>query len=103
MNEARVVSVQNINTLKVKKLNSQLGQGMIEYIIIGALIAIAAIAVYSAWGRTTRNQTAGIARELAGKTVDITKVEDAANAAAGRANDPQKEGMASYNYANDQK
>jgi Flp pilus assembly pilin Flp len=81
----------------------QRGQGMVEYIVIGALIAIAAIAVYSAWGRTTRDQSAGLARELAGKTADMAKVQDAANAAAGRANDPQKEGMARYNYANDQK
>lgn len=81
----------------------QHGQGMVEYIVIGALIAIAAIAVYSAWGRTTRNQTAGLARELAGKTADMDKVLDASNAAAGRANDPKKEGMSSYNFANDQK
>jgi Flp pilus assembly pilin Flp len=81
----------------------QRGQGMVEYIVIGALIAIAAIAVYSAWGRTTRNQSAGLARELAGKTADMDKVLDASNAAAGRANDPKKEGMSSYNFANDQK
>ncbi len=81
----------------------QSGQGMVEYIVIGALIAIAAIAVYSAWGRTTRNQSAGLARELAGKTADMGKVLDASNAAAGRANDPKKEGMSSYNFANDQK
>ena len=79
------------------------GQGMMEYIIIAALIAVAAIGIYSAWGRTTRLQSAGIAQELAGKTADMPNVQDAANAAAGRANDPQKAGMASYNYANDQK
>lgn len=84
---------------------AQQGQGMVEYIIIGALIAIAAIAVYSAWGRTTRSQTAVITKELAGKdtTTTMANVNDAQNAAAGRANDPQKAGMAGYNYANDQK
>jgi Flp pilus assembly pilin Flp len=76
---------------------------MMEYIIIAALIAIASIAVYSAFGRTTRNQSAGLAKELAGTGVDMSKVNDAQNAAAGRANDPLKEGMAQYNYANDQK
>lgn len=83
---------------------AQQGQGMIEYIVIGALIAIAAIAVYSAWGRTTRNQTAVITKELAGKDTSATmgNVLDASNAAAGRANDPQKAGMGRYNYANDQ-
>lgn len=44
----------------------QAGQGMTEYIIIVALIAIAAIAVYQYFGQTVRNQTAAIAQELAG-------------------------------------
>lgn len=39
---------------------------MTEYIIIVALIAIAAIAVYQLFGRTVRSQTAAIAQELAG-------------------------------------
>jgi hypothetical protein len=77
---------------------------MVEYIIICALIAIAAIAVYSAWGRTARSQSATITKELAGKdtTTTMGNVQDAANAAAGRANDPNKAGMGRYNYANDQ-
>lgn len=39
---------------------------MTEYIIIVAMIAIAAIAVYQYFGQTVRNQTASIAEELAG-------------------------------------
>jgi Flp pilus assembly pilin Flp len=35
------------------------GQGMTEYIIIVALIAVAAIAVYQLFGATVRNQTGG--------------------------------------------
>lgn len=46
--------------------NRQRGQGMTEYIIIVALIAIAAIAVYQYFGRTVRDQTAAVAQELAG-------------------------------------
>ncbi len=42
------------------------GQGMTEYIIIVALIAIAAIGVFTAFGGTIRNQVAGMANELAG-------------------------------------
>jgi len=42
------------------------GQGMTEYIIIVALIALAAIAVYSLFGKTVRNQVGGMAQELAG-------------------------------------
>lgn len=43
------------------------GQGMTEYIIIVALIAIAAIGVYNLFGRTVRNQTGAIAAGLAGQ------------------------------------
>lgn len=44
----------------------QLGQGMTEYIIIVALIAVAAIAVSQLFGATIRNQMAGISQEIAG-------------------------------------
>ena len=47
-------------------LNKQRGQGMTEYIIIVAMIAVAAIATYQYFGQTVRNQTAGMAQELAG-------------------------------------
>ena len=43
------------------------GQGMTEYIIIVALIAVAAIGVYNYFGRTVRNQTAAMAAGLAGQ------------------------------------
>ena len=61
----------------------QQGQGMTEYIIIVALIAVAAIGVYSYFGQTLRNQTAGMAAEMAGKdsTANITKAQTAATAA----------------------
>lgn len=58
----------------------QQGQGMTEYIIVVALIAIAAIAVYQYFGNTVRNQTAAIANELAGN--DGTAARGAASAAA---------------------
>ena len=43
------------------------GQGMTEYIIIVALIAIAAIATTTFFGSTVRNQVAGMAAGLAGE------------------------------------
>lgn len=46
----------------------QRGQGMTEYIIIVALVAVAAIAVYQSFGRVIRSQTAAIASELAGES-----------------------------------
>ena len=44
----------------------QRGQGMTEYIVIVALVAVAAIATYQFFGQTVRNQTASIAQEIAG-------------------------------------
>ncbi len=46
----------------------QLGQGMTEYIIITALIAIAAIGAFTLFGKTVRNQVAGMASEMGGTT-----------------------------------
>jgi Flp pilus assembly pilin Flp len=56
---------------------------MTEYIIIVALIAVAAIAVYQYFGNTVRNQTAAIAQELAGG--DGTTARSAAQTAADNA------------------
>ncbi len=53
-----------MNQLKLR--SRQLGQGMTEYIIIVALIAIAAIGVYKAFGGVVRGQTAAAAQALAG-------------------------------------
>ena len=66
----------------------QRGQGMTEYIIIVALIAIAAIAVYQFFGNTIRSQTAGIAMELSGQSGTDAKgqAQTAATAAAAEAN-----------------
>lgn len=60
--------------MKMKSRIQQLGQGMTEYIIIVALIAIAAIAVYNLFGDTVRGQVGDMASELGGG--------DAANAGA---------------------
>lgn len=85
------------------KSTRQHGQGMMEYVIIVALIAVAAIGIYSAFGRTVRVQTAGMAQEVSGKSANTAAAVDAANSAGGRANDPQKAGMGRYNFGNDQK
>ncbi len=49
------------------RLTSQRGQGMSEYVIVVALVAVAAIAVYQSFGQVLRSQTAAMARELAGE------------------------------------
>lgn len=45
----------------------QLGQGMTEYIVIVALIAVAAIGAYSYFGETVQNQVASLANEISGE------------------------------------
>lgn len=76
-------------------VHSQRGQGMTEYIVIVALIAIAAIAVYQYFGDTVRYQTAAMAYELAGK--DGTTAKDKAGTAADTAG---KKENASRNLSN---
>jgi len=60
------------------------GQGMTEYLVILGLIAIAAIAVFSFFGQTMRNQVAGMAQEVGGKTgsAEVTKAQTAAGKAS---------------------
>lgn len=67
-----------------KRRQKQRGQGMTEYIIIVALVAVAAIAVYQSFGRVIRSQTAAIANELAGESSN--KAISSARKAAGEAN-----------------
>jgi len=82
---------------------NQSGQGMTEYIIIVALIAIAAIGVFSMFGKTVRNQAAGLAKELSGNnaTQAISNAGTSARDAQTRANETK--GMAEYNKSNDAK
>lgn len=49
-----------------RKNKKQRGQGMVEYVIIVALVAVAAIAVFQLFGQVVRSQTAAMAKELAG-------------------------------------
>lgn len=72
----------------MKKLVTERGQGMTEYIVIVALIAIAAIATYQYFGKSVRNQTAAIANEIAGNdgTAAKTAAQTAATSGATKAN-----------------
>jgi len=75
----------------------QRGQGMTEYIIIVALIAIAAIGAVTFFGGTVRGQVAGMARELSGQEADqmINRSKNQANRAMEQAN--ADKGLSSYN------
>lgn len=75
----------------------QTGQGMTEYIIIVALIAVAAIGVYSFFGKTVRNQVSAIATEVAGtdSSTQLANANDAASDATTNAN--QNYTLGNYN------
>ncbi|QDQ29037.1 pilus assembly protein [Chitinimonas arctica] len=76
----------------------QSGQGMTEYIIIVALIAVAAIGVYSFFGQTIRNQVSGLASEVSGDTSGAAAARSAATASASsaRSQGTKAKGMGSY-------
>lgn len=59
----------------MKQVHRQHGQGMTEYIIVVALIAIAAIGVYTAFGKTVRGQMAVTAQALAGNSTSDARSE----------------------------
>lgn len=65
----------------------QAGQGMSEYIIITALIAVAGIGIFSAFGDTIANQAAAMAREMAGQdgSSQIEQADSDSQRAADRA------------------
>lgn len=52
---------------RCNRRRGQCGQAMSEYLIVVALVAVAAIAVYQSFGQVLRSQTAAMARELAGE------------------------------------
>ncbi len=76
------------NTIRqsISLRKKQLGQGMSEYIIITALIAVAAIGVFASFGDVIGNQTAAMAQEMAGKDGkgDVTEAGNNAKAASDR-------------------
>ena len=76
------------------------GQGMSEYLIIVALIAVAGIAVMGLFGGAARNQVAGLAMEISGQDgqQSITdSQEDADNAAT---DGTTNKNLSSYNGGN---
>ncbi|RUO75535.1 Flp family type IVb pilin [Pseudidiomarina taiwanensis] len=69
---------------------------MTEYIIIVALIAVAAIGVYSLLGKSVRNQVAGIAQEVTGQSASSQL--NTARAAARRASTVARQDVNLGNY-----
>ncbi len=78
------------------------GQGMTEYIIIVALIAVAAIGTYSLLGQTVRNQTAGLALEISGKAGRPAITAAGTNAGEAQQKASKKKGLSNYDEGNTQ-
>ncbi len=76
------------------------GQGMTEYLIVVALIAVAAIGVYTLFGQTLRNQTAGLALEVSGQ--DAAAAIGGAQTSAGSAQSAAgtRKGLENFNAGN---
>jgi Flp pilus assembly pilin Flp len=66
----------------MKSRLNQLGQGMTEYIIIVALVAVAAITAYGFFGDTIRGQVGALSQEISGQEGDLTDTQAAADNAA---------------------
>lgn len=84
---------------KVAQLK-QAGQGMTEYIIVVALIAVAAIGVFRLFGDTMRQQMSGLAMEMSGQSgeSEINKAKGSASAAAAASS--EKKDLGNYSAGN---
>jgi Flp pilus assembly pilin Flp len=82
------------------KMKKQFGQGMTEYIVIVALIAVAAIAVYQFFGQTIRSQTAGIAKEVAGQSASTAISNAQTSATSAQSEGTTKKGLSAYTNDN---
>lgn len=93
------VSQSNVHAY-VARRRRHTGQGMTEYLIVVALIAVAAIGVYSLLGQTLRSQTAGLAMEVSGQDAGAAIGASQGQAAAAQSSAATRKGLANYNEAN---
>lgn len=91
----------------MRKLNNlkrrQLGQGMTEYIIIVALIAVAAIGTYGFFGQSLRNQVAGLTSEVGGTNASKQIKAAQKSATDGTALAEKEYNLSNYNEGASQK
>jgi len=83
-----------------KQPKKQRGQGMTEYIIIVALIGVAAIGVYRLFGDTVRQQMAGLSNELAGQDAGADLKAAKGSAKTARTNSTARKNLGNYNTNN---
>ena len=77
------------------------GQGMTEYLIIVALIAVAAIGVYGLFGSAVRNQVASMAAEIGGQdgSQAVNRAVTAGRDALSVSSDNDRATLSTYNQA----
>jgi Flp pilus assembly pilin Flp len=83
------------SSIRMQNKRRQLGQGMTEYIIIVALVAVAGIGTYRFFGQTIRNQMAGLAQEVGGAPANNARA-----AAATSANNAATQAVVNKNMGN---
>lgn len=89
-----------MKAIKKAGKSNQRGQGMTEYIIIVALIAVAAIGVMQLFGKTARNQVAGMAEELGGAAANTAQAKAATSAGKAATEADKGKDMATYHSDN---
>ena len=82
-----------------RPLHRQAGQGMAEYIIIVALVAVAGLATWELVGSSIGQSAAGVASAIAG--TDASTIRDTAQATADAASDKAAFNENLSNYADD--
>ena len=85
------------DTMRSHMASKQRGQGMSEYIIITALIAVAGIGLFAAFGDTLQNQIAGMSQEMAGQSGASDIQQAATTAGTARTRAAQAESLSNYN------
>lgn len=78
----------------------QRGQGMTEYIIIVALVAVAAIGAFKYFGQTVRAQASVAANELAGGTTSAARAVATSAAATATAEAVRNKNLSNYERGN---
>lgn len=76
------------------------GQGMTEYVIIVALVSVAAIGIYTLFGQTLRNQTAGLALEMSGTDATSAVAHAQSSAFTAYTNANVRKGLDNYHASN---
>lgn len=84
----------------LKNRKKQVGQGMTEYIIIVALVALSAILVFSLFGQTVRDQVAQMSSQVAGGTTATGQTDAQASQKAAVTDATKSSGLSTYYNAN---